>query len=104
MLTGGVLGSKSVTLSDLDEFMDWLVDQGEGSTAQELYAAVAWSFWCAQLRASSLASVPYDIYPLELDKDDENQDNAVEWPYPLETILWDVEAWMTLVGAAYILE
>ena len=98
MLAGGVQGAKAVTLGDLDEFMDWLVS-GEGTNAQELYAAVSWCFWCANLRASSLASVPYDIYPMELDEDDEDKDNAIEWPYDLETILWDTEAWIVSVGA-----
>jgi HK97 family phage portal protein len=104
MLTGGVLGSKAVSLGDLDEFMDWLVSGDGGADAQELYAAVSWSFWCANLRASSLASVPFGIYPLELPKDEEDEGNQIEWPYPLETLLWDTEAWMTLVGAAYWLK
>jgi len=104
MFTGGVLGSKAVSLGDLDEFLDWLVSGEGGATSQELYAAVSWSFWCANLRASSLASVPYGIYPLTLPEGDEDEDNEVEWPYPLETLLWDTEAWMTLLGAAYWLE
>jgi HK97 family phage portal protein len=96
-------GAKAVTLGDFDEFLDYLVS-GEDNTAQELYAAVAWSYWCAQLRASCLASVPYDVYPEELPEDEEDEDNAVEWPLPLETHLWDSEMWLTLKGANYIYE
>jgi HK97 family phage portal protein len=102
-LTGGVLGAKAVTLGDFDNWLDAQIS-GAGNTAQELYASVAWSYWCAQLRASSLASVPYDVYPAELPEDEEDKENAIEWPLPLQTILWDTEAWMSLKGAAYIWE
>jgi HK97 family phage portal protein len=103
-ITGGVLGTKAVSLGDLDEFLDYLVSGGDGTEPQDLYAAVAWTFWCVNLRANNIAQVPYLIYPETLDKADETEDNAVEWDIDLTPTLWDVEAWLCLKAAAYVLK
>jgi len=104
-LTGGVYGRKAVNLQQFDNFLDWLVSDGKGGdTPQELYAAVAWMFWCVNLRADSVAQIPYAIYPESVKEADETEDNAVEWDIPLEWMLWQVEAWMCLKAVAYVLK
>jgi len=103
-LTGGVLGAKAVTLKDFDNFLDWMVTGEDGDSPQDLYAAVAWMFWCVNLRADSVAQIPYRVYPVDLKEADETDDNAVEWDVPLEWMLWQVEAWLCLKAAAYVLK
>ena len=99
---GGGL-QKALTLGDLDEFMDWAVNQGEGgATPQELYKAVAWTFWSVNLRADSVSKTPYLIYPMDVEKDE--PDKEVEWGVDLRPILWPIEAWICLMGAAYVLK
>jgi phage portal protein BeeE len=41
---------------------------------------------------------------VELDEDDEDDENAIEWPINLVPLIWDAEMWLTLKGAAYWLE
>jgi HK97 family phage portal protein len=101
-IMGGVLGAKALTLGQFDDFLDWVNNQGEGKDAQDLYKAVAWAFWCANLRANNIARVPYAVYPMELEEDEEDEDNAIEWPIDMRPVLWLVEMWMTLAGAAYL--
>ena len=57
-ITGGVYGAKALTLGDFDEFLDWAMDAGKGTKPQELYAAVAWTYWCANLRANNISQIP----------------------------------------------
>ena len=73
-IAGGVLGAKAVSLGDLDNFLDWLVSGGDGTEPQDLYKAVAWTFWCANLRANNIAQVPYAVYPMELDEKEEDEE------------------------------
>ncbi len=101
-ITGGVYGQKAVSLSDFDNFLDWLVDNGDGDNPQDLYSAVAWTFWCVRLRANNIARIPYWILPAELEEDD--KDAQVEFGLDLRPYLWLVEAWLTVHGAAYVLK
>ena len=102
-IAGGVLGTKAVTLTQYDSFLDWLVSGGDGSEPQDLYKGVAWAFWCANLRADSIAQVPYAIYDAESEEDEE--ENEFEgWEIELANTLWLVEAWLSLKGAAYVLQ
>jgi len=102
-LTGGVHGSKAVTLQDMDNFLDWLVDgEGKAKSPQELYKIVAWVFWCVNRRANAVAGMPYLVMPLGVEEDD--PELAVEWGIELRPTLWAVEAWICLKGAAYVLK
>jgi len=101
-ITGGVYGAKALTLGDMDEFMDWAIDAGDGTKPQDLYAAVAWTFWCVNLRANNVSQIPYGVYSLTLPEGDEDEDNEEEWPIDLAPLLWDVEAWLSLKAAAYV--
>jgi HK97 family phage portal protein len=102
-IAGGVLGAKAVSLTQYDQFLDWLVDGGAGDEPQELYRAVAWAFWCANLRADSVAQVPYAIYREYTDEDEE--ENEFEgWEIDLSQRLWLVEAWLALTGHAFLLK
>jgi HK97 family phage portal protein len=92
---------KAVTLRDFDNFLDWLVDEeGNDAGPQELYKAVSWVYWCVGQRAGAIAQVPYHVFPMELEEDDE--DAAVEFGIDLRPTLWLVEAWLKLKGAAYV--
>jgi hypothetical protein len=94
---------KTVSMLDIDNFMDWQMGQRENlGNPQELYAAVAWTFWAVNLRADSAAAIPYSIYPM--DSDEDTEENEVEWPIELSPLLWLTEAWLQLQGAAYWLK
>jgi hypothetical protein len=98
---GGTFGAKAVTLAEFDSFLDWLVSQSaEDSEASELYRSVSWVFWCINRRASAIGQMPYGIYPLEVEDDD--PDAEVEFGIDLRNMLWQVEAWLCLTGAAYV--
>lgn len=102
-LMGGSLGMKSISMLDIDNWMDWQMGQREQiENPRELYAAVAWTFWSINLRADSAAAIPYSIYTMDSDEDIE--ENEVEWPIELSPLLWLTEAWLQLMGAAYWLK
>jgi len=100
-IVGGGL-QKALTLSDLDEFLDWAISGGDGSAPQDLYEAVAWSYWCANLRADNVAQIPYLVFPMEVEEDEEGKE--VEWGLDLRRTLWTVEMWLVLKAAAYVLK
>jgi HK97 family phage portal protein len=79
-----------------------MVDQGDGSEPQDLYKSVAWAFWCANLRADSVAQIPYGVYPQGSDED--TPEAEVTWEHDLTAMLWQVEMWLCLNGAAYVLK
>jgi hypothetical protein len=100
---GGPLGMKSVSMLDIDNFMDWQMGQQERiENPRELYAAVAWTFWAINLRCDSAAAIPYSIYTM--DSDEDTEENEVKWPIELSPLLWLTEAWLQLEGAAYWLK
>jgi len=104
-ILGGSFGTKAVALSDVDNFLDWLVNEGQqpgDESAQDLYKAVAWTYWCVNLRADSVAQTPYLVFPMDLKEDEEGAE--VEWDIDMRRILWMVEAWLNLVAAAYVLK
>jgi HK97 family phage portal protein len=100
-MTGGALGTKAVSLGDLDNFLDWLVDE-DGTDPQDLYKAVAWNFWCVNLRANCVAAIPFGVYPQG--EEDFTTDNEVEFDLNLAPYLWTTEAWLNLKAAAYWLK
>jgi HK97 family phage portal protein len=103
VMTGGALGLKAVSLGDLDEFLDWLVsEENTDEQAQQLYKAVAWTFWCANLRADSVAQIPFAVYPMGVEDDEEGKEQ--EWGIDMRRTLWTVEAWLCLKAAAYVLK
>lgn len=104
-ILGGSFGTKAVTLSDVDNWLDWMITEGQKpgeEQAQSLYKAVAWTFWCVNLRADSVAQTPYLVYPMETKEDEEGKE--VEWDIDMRQVLWTVEAWLCLVAAAYVLK
>jgi len=100
-IVGGGL-TKSLTLSDLDEFLDWAVAGGSGNEPQDLYKSVAWSYWCANLRADNVAQVPYLVFPMEVEADEDGKE--VEWGLDLRSTLWRIEMWLVLKAVAYVLK
>ena len=104
-IAGGMYGAKAVSLGDFDDFLDWLVNEGDESAikhAQELYKAVAWTYWCANLRADNIAQIPYAVYPMEAEEDDEEAE--IEWGLDMRHTFWLAEMWLELKGAAYFLK
>lgn len=102
-ITGGVFGQKAVSLQQYDSFLDWLAKQdGNRNDAQTMYGAVAWAHWAANLRADNIASIPYKVYTIDSDEDAEEDEQ--EFWLDMRQILWLVEMWWTLSGAAYILK
>ena len=104
-ILGGSFGTKAVALSDVDNFLDWLINEGQqpgDEQAQDLYKAVAWTYWCVNLRADSVAQTPYLVFPMDLKEDEEGAE--VEWDIDMRQVLWKVEAWMCLKAAAYVLK
>lgn len=100
-LTGGVYGRKAVSLGDFDEFLDWLVTgEAQSGAPQDLYEAVVWTFWCVNLRADNIAQVPYKVYPM--DQEDDEEGTEIDFGIDLAQILWQTEAWLCLKAAAYI--
>ena len=99
-IAGGMLGAKSITLGDLDDLMDAVVD-GKDATAQQLYAAVAWTFWAVNRRANNISNIPWVLYPMDLAAKDETAENTVDTDIILTSTLWAVEAWLQLTGTAY---
>jgi phage portal protein BeeE len=101
-LTGGTLGAKAVSLGDFDDFLDWLVSGGGEDNPQELYAAVSWVFWCVNLRANAVASIPFGVY--REGEEDFTAENEVDFDLDLTPYLWSAEAWLCLKAAAYWLK
>ncbi len=103
-IIGSGLGRKAVSVGQVDDFMDWLLKKGgEGTDPQALYARVAWTFWASNLRANAVIKAPYKIYTAESDED--TKDNEVEtFDLDLADMLWAVQMWLQLHGAAYVLK
>ena len=91
-LVGGTRGAKAVSVSDLDNVLEYLAGHTDGKSPDDLYSTVAWVFWCIGRRANAVAGMPYLVFPMEQEEDD--PDLAVEWGLPMRRILWDTEAWM----------
>ena len=80
---------------------DWaqqLINQGETNTSpQTAYAKVPQLYRAVQLRANSLASVPFKL---------ESGKDLIDWPLttPLPKLLFEMEVSMMIGGAAYVLK
>lgn len=99
---GGV--KNLVSLGDLDTWMDQQVaarTSGGGDIAK-FYQAVPWLFLGTDLRASGIASLPFDILEGDevVDSSDDYQNVLGFLPDP-ETLFWMWEASLTLTGKAY---
>lgn len=103
-VVGGAYGreAKAVSLQTFDDWLEAQISQGDGKSIEELYKAVAWIFYCLQLRANLVSGIPYLVYPVSVEKDEEDKD--VEWGIDMRDIFWRVEAWLALTGAAYVLQ
>ena len=101
-------GAKAVTLSDLDNFLDYLVagQGGAGSvTVESVINSVAFVFRGVRLRAQAVASLPYTITRKGTDDVVDNEsdyDNVMGfWADPFRT-LWQLEESLTALGKAYL--
>lgn len=102
-IAGGALGTKAVSIGEIDEFLEWMSsDRGVKKLPQELYKAVAWTYWCVNLRANNIAAIPYSIYTAESTEDVD--EFAVDFPIDLTVPIWGASTWLDLVGAAYWLK
>ncbi len=77
-----------------------------GDEVAKYYAAVPWLFFGTDLRASAIASLPFDIARNDsrsevVDSSDDYQNEVGFLPDP-EELLWLIEASLTLTGSAYL--
>lgn len=89
---------KTMSLGDLDKYMDWLVDQGGVSgdiTAATAFRAVPYVYRCTILRAQALSSMPFVI--------EQNGKTLDDWDGEtmLRNALFLAEAGLCLTGQAY---
>jgi hypothetical protein len=99
-LMGGKFGAKALTIGEWDMLLDLAVSLGNSDSADELYRAVSWVFWCVNRRANAIGQMPYAVYPLEVEDDDPKKE--VEDFIDLRPMLWQVEAWLALEAKAYV--
>lgn len=96
---------KAVTLNDLDNFLDWLVSEGQaGATSiRQAHRIVPWLFRGTDIRKNAVANVPFKIYQGENEIDSSaNYQNAVGFlPNPFR-LLREIEGSLTLTGRAYL--
>lgn len=108
-------GQKAVTLSDLDAFMDWVVNEEAGGhkaiTVPQAIATVAFCFRGVRMRAQGVASLPFEIIK-QREGDSESGDDVFDsskdyqnalgfWPDPIDT-LTRIEESLCALGAAYV--
>jgi len=103
IFTGG--RGKAVTLNDLDGFLDYLVNQGQGGATdiREAHRTVPWLYRGTDIRKNSVAGVPFKIYQGDKEVDSsQNYQNAVGFmPNPFR-LLREIEGSLTLTGRAYL--
>lgn len=100
-----ISGGKAVTLNDLDNFLDWLVSEGQaGATSiKQAHKVVPWLFRGTDIRKNAVASVPFKIYSGEDEIDSSaNYQNVVGFlPNPFR-LLREIEGSLTLTGRTYL--
>ena len=103
-ITGGALGRKAVSLSDFDDFLDYLIDHEGDNDPQDLYACVPWCYWCANLIANCVGQTPRAYYAMDLPEDEEEEEKEQEFAVDLVPIDWQVRMWLQLHGDAFVLK
>ena len=97
-------GYKAVTLDDLPEEA-WTIVTGGGkdTRASTLYGLVGWLHRCVDIRASSLATMPWTIKRGEtvLLTNDDDITPEFKWMETLPDLLYRTEAATTLTGRSY---
>ena len=108
LIADTIHGTKSINLESLTP-AQWreLFGSGNGAnrSAVELASLVGWLYRCVNLRANSLASVPWEIQAISsgnaiIDSESEEWD-ALPWASAIPELLWLTEASLSLVGVAY---
>ena len=102
-------GRKAVTLSDLDGFLDYLVDKGSGDVGTEsAWGSVPWVYRGIKMRAQAVAAMPFHIYRGETLVDEyggqanyENN-NGIETPGGLQGVWIDVPLLELIHGEGYV--
>lgn len=102
-IAGGALGTKAVTIGDLDEFMEWKASTDNGKKMpQELFTSVAWTFWCVKFRANNIGAMPHGIFTA--DSTEDKDEFAVDFQIDLAPFLENASTWLDLLGGAYWLK
>jgi hypothetical protein len=100
-----ISGGKAVTLNDLDDFLDWLVSEGQAGAAsiKQAHKQVPWLYRATDIRKNAVANIPFKIYRGEEEIDSSaNYQNAVGFlPNPFR-LLREIEGSLTLTGRAYL--
>lgn len=80
--------TKSVTIGELDQFMDWLANQQTGALAAQDMLKIALSFRAINLIANAVSRMPFAIYRGETDVTEQNTpDKWVDLNYRLAASL-----------------
>jgi hypothetical protein len=95
---------KSVTLSNLDNFLDYLVGKGgDKADIEEAHRTVPWLYRATDIRKNAVAGVPFKIY-----RGDEEVDSSASYqnvvgfmPNPFR-LLREIEGSLTLTGRSYL--
>lgn len=99
-------GNKAVRLQDLPEEA-WRIVVGEGAdgagSAAKLYGVVSWLYRCVDIRAGSVANMPWEIKRGEdvFMTSDDDAPEKFEWLNELPGLLYRTEAAVALTGRAY---
>jgi len=100
LLIGG--GLDAVRSIGIDQFFDYLQQQsaigGDVTNAQTAFANVTWVYRCTNMRAQSVAGIPFVVL--------DAADNEIEWEFAdgMRHWLYYIEAALCLRGASYLLK
>lgn len=98
---------KNVSLSKLDEFLDWMIDKNAAQTTTALAdKRVSWMYRGVTLRAQGVASMPFVIESkngAEIDTSADYQNALAFLPKP-KRLLYLLEASRTLAGVSYVFQ
>lgn len=103
-------GIKSIPLTDIGAWIDsgisdaWGLGSSEDINVSSAYRLLGWVYRCVNVRAASLSSMPWSIFrgENEVATGDGDNDTDIAWLDDMHTLLWLVEAGLSIVGEGYL--
>lgn len=98
LFTGSSLAGAPHKVLTVDQFFEYMKGR-EGSTegVVDTFKAVSWVFRCVYLRANGVSAIPCGVYKISDPEDAEPMDT----PFKLKQLMWNIEAGLSLWGAAF---